>query len=196
MRKNSTLSLVLIAMFAALTAIGAFIKIPIPYVPFTLQILFVYLAGSLLGSKKGMLSQLVYVGIGLAGLPVFTEGAGIGYVLQPTFGYLIGFILGAYVVGWIIERIDQPKTVHFIMANFAGLIVVYLCGVPYVYLALNVFMDIPTSFTHVFMIAFVYAVAGDIFLSVVTGVLSKRLYKVFQTVRVNQQTQIQEESAA
>ena len=69
-----------------------------------------------------MQSQLVYVGIGLAGLPVFTQGGGIGYFLQPTFGYLIGYIAGAFVVGWIIEQIDNPKTYHFIFANFSGII--------------------------------------------------------------------------
>ena len=111
MNKNTTISLTAISLFAALTAIGAFIRIPLPYVPFTLQVLFVYLAGSLLGSKKGMQSQLVYVGVGLAGLPVFTQGGGIGYFLQPTFGYLLGYIAGAFVVGWIIERITNQRSI-------------------------------------------------------------------------------------
>ena len=65
-----------VALFTALTAIGAFIKIPIPYIPFTLQILAVYLAGALLGPRLGMLSQLCYVLIGLIGVPVFAEGGG------------------------------------------------------------------------------------------------------------------------
>lgn len=64
----------MIAMFATLTAIGAFIKIPLPVVPFTLQIVFVFLAGSLLSSRNGFQSQLVYIGVGLVGLPVFTQG--------------------------------------------------------------------------------------------------------------------------
>ena len=184
MNRNSTVSLAYIALFAALTAIGAFIKIPLPYVPFTLQVLFVFFAGSLLGSKRGMQSQLVYVGIGLAGLPVFTQGGGIGYFLQPTFGYLIGYIAGAFVVGWIIERIDNPKTYHFILANLAGLLVVYLIGVPYLYMALNVWMGIPSSWAHVWMIGFVYSILGDIVISVIAGVLVTRLYKVFRKVRI------------
>ena len=72
-KRQSTLSLVMIAMFAALTAIGAFIKIPLPVVPFTLQIVFVFLAGSLLGSRNGLQSQLVYIGVGLVGLPVLRK---------------------------------------------------------------------------------------------------------------------------
>ena len=68
-----------------------------------------------------MQSQLVYVGIGLAGLPVFTQGGGIGYFLQPTFGYLIGYIAGAFVVGWMIERIANPKILSFYFGQFGGL---------------------------------------------------------------------------
>lgn len=189
MNRSRTLSLTAISLFAALTAIGAFIRIPLPYVPFTLQVLFVYLAGSLLGSKKGMQSQLVYVGVGLAGLPVFTQGGGIGYFLQPTFGYLLGYIAGAFVVGWIIERMTAPKVYHFILANLAGLFVVYLIGVPYLYMALNLWMGVPSSWAHVWMIGFVYAIAGDIIIAIVAGIIAIRLYKVFYKIR-NKQTVI------
>ncbi|MFT8321008.1 MAG: biotin transporter BioY [Bacillus sp. (in: firmicutes)] len=194
MNRNTTISLAVVSMFAALTAIGAFIKIPLPYVPFTLQVLFVFLSGSLLGKKNGMQSQLVYVFIGLVGFPVFTQGGGIGYVLQPTFGYLIGFIAGAYVIGWIIDHIDQPKIYQFILANFAGLLVVYAIGVPYLYLALNSWMDIPSSWTHVVMIGFVYSIAGDIIISVIAGFLAARLYKVFYRIRNTNKIYKQEES--
>ena len=193
MNRNSTVSLAYIALFAALTAIGAFIKIPLPYVPFTLQVLFVFFAGSLLGSERGMQSQLVYVGIGLAGLPVFTQGGGVGYFLQPTFGYLIVYIAGAFVVGWIIERIDNPKTYQFVLASLAGLLVVYLIGVPYLYMALNVWMGIPISPAHVWMIGFVYSILGDIVMSVIAGVLVTRLYKVFGKVRNMKPTRVQKE---
>ncbi|KXH81762.1 biotin transporter BioY [Sporosarcina sp. HYO08] len=186
MSRHATFSLVTVSLFAALTAVGAFIKIPLPYVPFTLQILFTFMAGSLLGSKKGMQSQLVYVAIGLAGLPVFTQGGGIGYVLQPTFGYLIGFIAAAFVVGRIIERIQSPKTHHFVIANLTGLFVVYLIGVPYLYLALNLWLGVPSSWAHIIMIGFVYSVGGDIVISVLTGILATRLYKAVFSIRNNQ----------
>ena len=140
-----------------------------------------------------MQSQLVYVGIGLAGFPVFTQGGGIGYFLQPTFGYLIGYIAGAFVVGWIIERIDNPKTYQFILASLAGLLVVYLIGVPYLYMALNVWMGIPSSWAHVWMIGFVYSILGDIVMSVIAGVLVTRLYKVFGKVRNMKPTRVQKE---
>lgn len=193
MSKNSTISLAVASLFASLTAIGAFIKIPLPYVPFTLQVLFVFLSGALLGSKRGMQSQLVYVAIGLAGVPVFTQGGGIGYVLQPTFGYLIGFIAGAFVVGWIAERITNPKTYQFVLANLAGLIVVYLFGVTYLYIALNTWMDVESSWSHVIMVGFLYSIAGDIFIAIISGLLTMRLYKTFSTVRTSNKINIQKE---
>lgn len=91
--------LTLMALFAALTAVGAFITIPVPPVPFSLQIFFAILAGALLGSRRGAISVGVYVLLGLCGLPVFTKGAGLSYIFQPTFGYLAGFILGAWLCG-------------------------------------------------------------------------------------------------
>ena len=184
MRQPSTLSLVMIAMFAALTAIGAFIKIPLPVVPFTLQIVFVFLAGSLLGSRNGFLSQVVYISVGLVGLPVFTQGGGITYVLQPTFGYLIGFAFGAYAIGKFIERFDHPTRKHFIMAHLLGVVVIYAVGVPYLYAALNFWMDAPTSFAHVFLIGFLNTIVVDLCLAVFLAVLAERLYKVFQSTRV------------
>ena len=92
MRNNRTKQLILCAMFVALIAIGAFITIPIPIIPLTLQDLFVMLAGILLGPKWGALASLIYVFMGLAGLPVFTQGGGLAYVLKPSFGFLIGLL--------------------------------------------------------------------------------------------------------
>ena len=87
----------LTALFAALISVGGRITIPIPYVPITLQTLFTVLAGLLLGSKLGAVSSALYVLMGLLGLPVFSAGAGPAYVFHPTFGYMIGFIVGAWL---------------------------------------------------------------------------------------------------
>lgn len=92
------------ALFTTLTAVGAFIKIPVPVVPFTLQFLFTTMAGLLLGKRLGALSVAVYVALGLAGLPIFAEGGGLGYLFRPSFGYLIGFCAGAWVTGAIAEK--------------------------------------------------------------------------------------------
>ncbi|WP_341299560.1 biotin transporter BioY [Lysinibacillus sp. FSL H8-0500] len=192
-KRQSTLALVMIAMFAALTAIGAFIKIPLPVVPFTLQIVFVFLAGCLLGSRNALSSQLVYIGVGLVGLPVFTQGGGITYVLQPTFGYLIGFALAAYCIGWLIERVQTPTKKHFIGATIVGLIIIYAVAVPYLYMALNFWLDMKTSWSHVFALGFLGSIVADFCLAVTSALLAERLYKVFQSARTLKISQVERE---
>lgn len=182
-QRQSTLSLVMIAMFAALTAIGAFIKVPLPVVPFTLQIIFVFLAGCLLGSRNGLLSQLVYIGIGLVGLPVFTQGGGITYVMQPTFGFLIGFAMAAFVIGWMIEKVEAPTKKHFIGANIVGLFLIYAVAVPYLYVSLNFWLDVKTSWSHILVVGFLNSIVADFILAIVSALLAERLYSVFQSAR-------------
>lgn len=131
------------SLFAALTAVGAFIKIPIPIspVPITLQVFFVLLAGLVLGSRWGGTSMLVYVLLGIIGIPVFSGGsAGIGVLMGPTGGYLIGFIAGAFIVGLIHERSNKgiPAAVA---AMVAGLAVIYLSGVA----QLSIAADMPVQ---------------------------------------------------
>ena len=110
--------MILCALFAALIAVGAFIKIPVPVVPFTLQYLFTMLSGLMLGSKWGLAAVGIYIALGLAGLPVFAQGGGIGYVLQPSFGYIIGFALGAFVTGLIAQKKRRPSLARLLAASF------------------------------------------------------------------------------
>ena len=92
------------ALFTALIAVGAFIRIPVPMWPFTLQTLFTTLAGLLLGPRYGTLSCVAYMVLGLAGLPVFTGGGGPQYIFQPTFGCIVDFAVGAWVGGTVGRR--------------------------------------------------------------------------------------------
>lgn len=184
--QNKTLSLTVISLFASLTSVGAFLKIPLPVVPFTLQVLFVFLAGCLLGRKKGMMSQLLYVGIGLIGIPVFASGGGPDYVLKPTFGYLIGFIVAAYVIGYIVEKTNEPKLKNFIFANVIGLMIVYILGIAYLYISLNTWLDSSISLKAVLMMGMVYSIGQDLILAIFGGLLAVRLYSHFAKARVNE----------
>ena len=143
MERNETKQMILCAMFVAMIAAGAFIKIPIPVVPFTLQYLFTMLAGLLLGGKLGALAVGVYILLGLAGLPIFAQGGGIGYVFQPSFGYIPGFAAGAYITGVIANQKANPSYPRLLAANFAGLGIVYLCGMVYYYLISNFYLGTP-----------------------------------------------------
>jgi biotin transport system substrate-specific component len=118
------------SMFGALTALGAFIVIPLQPVPISLQTLFCGLAGVILGSYTGALSQVVYVLLGIIGLPVFTGGkAGLGILLGPTGGYLIGFIIAAFVIGKIVEIRREAGVVWIGMALLVGELIIYTFGV-------------------------------------------------------------------
>jgi biotin transport system substrate-specific component len=117
--------------FAALTAIGAKISVPMPWtpVPGTLQPLAVLLAGLFLGARAGAASQALYLSAGLAGMPVFAlPGAGPAYFLGPTAGYLIGFIPAAWLAGRLIRGGDRPGLARCFVAAMAGAVVLHLAG--------------------------------------------------------------------
>lgn len=172
---KNTRDLILVAMFAALTAIGAFIKIPIPYVPLTLQYLFCALSGIILGSRLGALSQIVYVVIGLAGIPVFTQGGGINYIFKPTFGYLIGFIVAAYVIGKLREKTKELTFIKSIGILLLGLFFIYLFGVVYLYISYNLYLGIQVSFYFAFFHGLVVCIAGDMLITVFVAYISVKL---------------------
>lgn len=116
-----------VALFAALTAVGAQIEIPNAPVPFTLQTLFVLLAGAILGPRLGALSMIVYLGAGAAGAPVFSSfGAGIARLLGPTGGYLLAFPAAAFITGTLAGA--RPGYLRLLLAMAAALVVVFACG--------------------------------------------------------------------
>jgi biotin transport system substrate-specific component len=104
--------------------------VPLPYVPITLQLLFVLLSGALLGACLGALSQALYILLGVMGLPVFAGGAaGLGYLLGPTGGYLFGFIPSAFITGKLIEIRNEPGIIWTAASMMAGVGVIYALGV-------------------------------------------------------------------
>ena len=171
---NKTKNLINCSLFTALIAIGAFIKIPVPVVPFTLQFLFTTLAGLLLGSRKGTISVVAYMLLGLAGLPIFSEGGGIWYIFKPSFGYIIGFCLGTFVTGLISERMKEKTVPRYLLANFIGLLIVYAAGIVYYYVICNYVIDTPIAVGPLFLYCFLLAVPGDICLCILAAILVKR----------------------
>lgn len=176
---SKTKSLILCSMFTALIVVGAFIKIQVPVVPFTLQFLFTTLAGLLLGSKRGMISVVVYMVLGLIGLPVFSEGGGIWYILKPSFGYIIGFCIGTFVTGLIAERMKEKTIPRYLLANFTGLMIVYVVGMVYYYIICNYVINTPIAFGPLFLYCFLLAVPGDICLCIFAAVLVKRVKPIW-----------------
>lgn len=172
---TKTKSLIYCGLFTALIAVGAFIKIPVPVVPFTLQYLFTMMAGLLLGPKLGALSVTFYMLLGLAGLPIFSEGGGIWYIFKPSFGYIIGFIVGAAVAGYIAKHMKKKTIPGYLAANLAGLFFVYAFGMIYYYIVCNYVINTPIAVWPLFLYCFILAVPGDIALSILGAVLAKRV---------------------
>jgi len=130
------------ALIAGLTLPGA---IPVGFgVPITLQTLGVMLAGVMLGARKGSLAVIVYAALGLAGLPILAGGgAGLGVLAGPSGGFLVGFIPGAFVIGWIAERL-APRLRFWpllVASVVGGIVVVYLVGVPWLAVVLGLPLD-------------------------------------------------------
>lgn len=167
-------------IFITLIAAGAFIKIPVPVVPFTLQFLFTMLAGLLLGGRLGALCVAVYMLLGLAGLPVFAEGGGLWYLIKPSFGYIIGFCIGAYVTGTMVENMHKPTIPKYLLANFTGLLIVYGMGMIYYYLICNFVINTPIGIWPLFLYCFILAVPGDICLCILAAFLARRLRPVLR----------------
>ncbi len=133
-----------VATFVILTAVGAKVKIPLPFtpVPITLQLFFVLLSGAVLGSRLGALSQGVYVALGLVGLPVWAgKGTGLQYLVGASGGYLIGFIAAAYVVGMLTKK--NSMKVGNVLLSFvgygAGIAVIYTFGCLWLAIWANIF---------------------------------------------------------
>lgn len=138
MRRARTYRLVCIAVAVAMITVGAFVKIPlgIGAVPISLQCSFCVLCGLLLGAKDGMIAVVVYLAMGLAGVPIFTAGGGLGYVFQPTFGYLLAYLV-AVPVGALVARgvhnTTSPKLWRLVLGAVVCLAIVYIGGVMYMY---------------------------------------------------------------
>ena len=186
---SKTKNLIYCGLFTALIAVGAFIKIPVPVVPFTLQYLFTMLAGLLLGSRKGTFSVIAYMVLGLAGLPIFSEGGGLWYVFKPSFGYIIGFCIGTYVTGKIAENLNKKTVLTYLMANLAGLMIVYAVGMIYYYIICNYVINTPIAAWPLFLYCFLLAVPGDICLSLLGAVLAKKIRPVISQYTIPQPIQ-------
>jgi biotin transport system substrate-specific component len=129
MHSSQVKMMVSASMFAALISAGAYLAVPIGPVPIVLQNLFVMLAGVVLGSRWGLASVSIYLLAGVCGLPVFAGGVGgIGRLLGPTGGYLIGYLPAAFLIGSVIERFGSRVSVQ-IVAMICGALAVYACGV-------------------------------------------------------------------
>ena len=163
------------AIFIALMVAASYIQIPFPLVPLTFQTVISVLSGLLLGWKKGTASMAVYCFMGLIGLPVFAAGGGIYYVLKPSFGYILGFILSAAVGGLILNGENLPFW-RYIVAALCACLADYVVGIPYCMVAaklLNV-----QNLTGLFITGNLIYLPKDLGLCVFAALLAKTVKPV------------------
>lgn len=167
------------ALFTALIAVGAFIRIPLPHGEFfTLQLIFVILAGLLLGPTKGFIAGGMYLLIGLLGFPIFAAGGGIGYVLRPTFGYLLGFVVAAWLTGFLSRRFDKASFPSYLVAALCGAAVIYFCGLTYKYILMNFFLGQPLPLPLLFLSVISFEIPKDILSCCVASMLCLKVKPV------------------
>lgn len=159
--KNRLYLLILCSLFAALCAIGAFIKIPLAWMPITLQTFFSTLAGLLLGKKWGTVSVAVYLVLGLAGIPIFTQGGGLGYVAKPTFGFLLGLAPATFFTGLLFEHSHKSWSSAF-LASLAGAAIVYIIGLPYFYGIMTLYVGQAMTVSQLFTVYCLPTLPGDV----------------------------------
>lgn len=180
--KNNVFNLTVGAMFVALTAIGANLTSIAPFlviggVPITLQTFFAVMAGLVLGSRLGAFSMFVYMMLGLVGAPVFAQfKGGIGMILSPTFGFILSFIVVAYVAGKIVE-LNQTRFTY-VLAALVGMLINYLFGTNWMYAAYQLWFDASEAVSY--KLAWLWMIVPlpkDIVLSIMAGAFAYRLEK-------------------
>ncbi len=174
--KSTVKPVILAGLLTALTAIGAFLKIPFYPVPFTLQTLFTGLAGLVLLPRWAVLSQIVYLLIGLIGLPVFANGGGPGYVLQPTFGYLLMLPVSALLISRVTSsRQDESLLKMTLWVSLCSLAVL-VGGAVWLYMHLLFIVEKPVSLLTTLYTGMVIFLPGMI-LKAFLAVLLWRLWR-------------------
>lgn len=158
--------MLLTGLFTALMVVGAKLSFATPFgIPLTFQLFFAVYAGLLLGAKKGFLSQLIYILIGLAGVPVFSLGGGLQYVFKSTFGYILGFMACAFIIGWGIEKIKTYRFWPIMGIATVGYTVAYLIGNVYFYGIIQWFSESGMALSQVFVAMFPYMIKDLILVS-------------------------------
>ncbi len=175
-----TKNLTICALFSAMIAIGAFIKIPVPFVPFTLQFLFTNLAGLILGGFLGAASVGVYIVMGLIGIPVFTAGSGIGYIFQPTFGYIIGFLIGTFLSGFMAQHNKNAGFKTYLLAGFINLFFVYAAGILHYFYITSYYLKSPLGIKTLFIYCIILPIPGDILICFLSAFLANRIKPILK----------------
>lgn len=140
-RLDVMIKLLMVLGLAIATGISAQVRMQLPFtpVPVTLQVLIVLLSGVFLSGRFACLSQIIYLALGVIGIPWFSGGVGgISVVRGVTFGYIIGFVPASFMVGWLIRRYSLARKPHFLLLiMMTAVVIIYIFGSLYLSLVLR-----------------------------------------------------------
>lgn len=175
-RKNFIVTLTLSALFCTLICVGSFIRIPMPnLMPITLQTFFVLLTGLVLPVKTSALATITYMTLGLIGLPIFSGGGGLGYVLMPNFGFIIGFIISSVIMSVVAEKLKKRSFSQYFAISLLGVTVIYIIGILYFAFISNVYNNADYSAIWFIQTIFLPFLPKEIICIVLTSVTAFKI---------------------
>lgn len=176
----STFDIILSGLFVALFTVGAYIRIPVFGVPYTFQLFFVMLAGQILKWYTAVFTVASYIILGLLGLPVFAGGGGVGYVLTPSFGYLLGFVFCAFFIA------VTPKNISIIMLilkNLLGAVLIYAAGIIYTLFLTVFYFNQTINLWAIILSGIIVFLPTDLLFCIFSAIVSRRLNKLLVKIR-------------
>lgn len=164
--------LAIMAILEALLIVFSKITFPIGPIPLTLQTLAVFLISLILGVKKSMIVFELYMLMGLIGIPVFSTGGGWSYVLQPSFGFIIGFFFASIVIG--LSSKSNKFYTKYIMSTI-GLLIIDLFGVIYMFIIMNYYLDLDKNISYILSVGVLPFFVKDFACMILSCVIYSRL---------------------
>lgn len=177
--RSRTKNIILCGLFISLMAVSAYIKIPTPFLPLSLQVLVCLTCGLVMGAKWGFVAMATYLLLGLIGIPVFSLGGGLNYLLKPTFGYIIGFTICAPICGFLANKKPNSSTKRMFVSAVIGLIALHLIGFNYFFYMSN-FIGINVGYGETFVACTLYLLPTDVIWCFVSSIIAKRISRVLK----------------
>ena len=172
MKKLKIKDLCIMAISLAIIIVASKINIQIGPIPLTLQTFSVFIVSLLLGSFKAFIVFLVYIILGLIGIPVFSSGGGIAYIYMPSFGFIIGFLVSAPIIG--IASKSNKFYLKYIL-SMVGLLIINVCGVSYMYIIFNYYKGVNRDLLNILQIGVLPFIIKDIFTVILSCIIYSRL---------------------
>lgn len=170
--KIRTNDLCYMAILLALLVVCSKISINIGPIPITLQTFSVIILGYILKLKKSLIVFLTYIIIGLIGIPVFSGGGGFDYILKPSFGFIIGFMLSSFITG--IEFKKSNKYILFLQ-GLLGLVIIDVIGLIYMYLIMNYYYGMDKDMFYIIEVGLTPFIIKDIISVVISTIVYLRV---------------------